>query len=254
MIRPADSGVFDSLKSYDPFFTRILSLYLAYGDGDGAPYDFVAFWEQENGGDTVSLISRFEDKFSLYLTDRSDLEEIEAFVRFQGAGSVMYDSAFSLDILDAEKTISGEVLEYTGDDYNSDLEIYKPGFKEVYDLLKTCESDIFRVPEYLSFLSDLTHRKNMSKLSLLGIKSDGVLVSSVMTVSETPLAAILGAVATRPGYRGRGLSRNLVRSLATELRKDAGRVFVFSASEGNTRFYINSGFETIAGFKEIIIK
>lgn len=249
MIRPAERAVFSSIEANDPFITRILSLYQAYGEG----VDFVAFWEQERDGATVALISRFEDKFSLWLTDDSDLEEIAAFLTFQGAGSVMCDASFLLELHGSDKVIGGQVLEYIGDDYISDLEIYEPDFKDLYALLKSCESEIFRVPEYLMFLSDLTHRRNRGKFSSAATAVSGRIASSVMTVSETDRAAILGAVATHPDFRRRGLSRELVRTLAARLRGQGRRVYVFSASEANTRFYINSGFSVVAGFREIFL-
>ena len=250
MIRPIDPDAVKAIQHDDPFITRILSLSLCYG----GRVDFVAFWEQDIGGGRTAVISRFEDKFSLWLTDRADIEEIEAFLSFQGAGSVMYDSSFELSADGAAHSIDGQILEYTGDDHISDKEIYTPEYKEVYGLLKSCESDIFRVPEYMSFLSDLTRRANSGRLSLIGLDADGGLASSVMTVSQADRSAILGAVATRPDCRGRGLSRSLVRTLATRLRREGKRVYVLSASDANTRFYINSGFTIVAGFRELFYK
>lgn len=247
MIRPA--GSIGALRHDDAFGARVLSLYLSYGEG----YDFAAFWEQESGGEAVSLISRYEDKFTLRLTPGSDLEEIATFLSFQGAGSVMYDSSYELSLPRAGAAISGNVLEYMGEDYISDVEICEADFRELYDLLRTCESDIFRVPEYLSFLSDLTHRRGMGSLTTAVVRIGGAAVSSAITVSETPDAAILGAVATRPEYRGRGLAGSLARDLATRLRARGRRVFVFSASPANTKFYQDLGFVTVAGFKEIFL-
>ena len=247
MIRPASAEDFTKINATDPFFTRILSLYESYGEG----LDFVAFWAQEIEGKITAAISRFEDKFSLWLTEGSDLDEIAAFIRFQGAGSCLYNAAFSVDFPADLPAVSGHVLEYVGDDYISDIEIYEPDFKALYALIKACESPIFIVPEYLLFLSDVTHRNNRGKLHLLATAVDGDLASSVMTVSETKSAVILGAVATHPDYRRRGLSRELVRTLATRLRGEGRRVFVLSASDANTRFYQHSGFAIIADFKEI---
>ena len=120
-------------------------------------------------------------------------------------------------------------------------------------MLQSCASDIFIVPEYMSFLSDVTHRLNLGKCTILAVDIDGRLASSVMTVSETEKAAIIGAVATHPDFRRRGLSRELVRTLASRIRAQGREAFVFSASEANTRFYVNSGFETAAGFREIFL-
>lgn len=249
MIRPADKETLFEIASSDPFFTRILSLCLCYGEG----YDFVGLWVQELEGRATAAVSRFEDKFCLWADDTADIEELAAFLRFQGAGSVLHNAALDLGLGEAQSVIQGQVLEYTGDDYISDKEIYIPDLNELYDLLKTCESEIFRVPERLMFLSDLTHRRNVGRLSLTGTRVDGELASSVMTVSETDMAVILGAVATHPEHRGKGLSRSLVRSLASRFRREGRRVYVLSASDGNTRFYINSGFEITAGFKEIFL-
>ena len=247
MIRPALASDFAKITATDPFITRILSLYESYAEG----FDFVAFWTQETDGVITAEISRFEDKFSLWLTDGADLEEIAAFIRFQSAGSCLYNAAFPLVFPSEIPMIGGQILEYTGEEYISDIEIYEPDLRSLYTLLKACESPIFIVPEYLMFLSEVTFRRNRNKLHLSATAVDGNLASSVMTVSETKSAAILGAVATHPDYRRRGLSRELVRTLATRLRGEGRRVYVLSASEANTRFYQHSGFTVIAGFKEI---
>lgn len=247
MIVEADREKLTALHTTDPFYTRILSLYESYGGG----YDFVGYWVQETDGRTVSAISRFEDKFSLYLTEDSDLEEIAAFLRFQGAGAVMTDSRYTLE-LESEQVISGQVLRYAGEYYNSESELYTPEIKSLYALLQSCESDIFRVPEYMSFLSDVTHRRNLNKCAIMATDVGGVLASAVMTVSETEEAAILGAVATHPDFRRRGLSRELVKTLASRITSQGRAAYVFSASVANTRFYQHSGFEICADFTELI--
>ncbi len=245
MITEADRADLLRLHTTDPFYTRILSLCESYGGG----YDFVGFWVQTDGEEVTSAVSRFEDKFSLYLTQRSDFEEIAAFLRFQNAGAVMAAGGFSVD-LRSDRVISGQVLRYTDEYYNSELELYSPEVKPLYALLQSCESEIFRVPEYMSFLSDVTHRRNLGKCTVLGTDVDGVLASAVMTVSQTDHAAILGAVATHPDYRKRGLSRELVRTLASQMTAQGREVYVFSASDVNTRFYQRSGFEICAEFTE----
>ena len=160
---------------------------------------------------------------------------------------------FSFDF-QAKRVIKGHVLQYKGDDYISYLELCTPEIKLFYELLKSCASDSFIVPEYMTFLSDVTHRRNLDKCTLLGTNVDGILASGVMTVSETEKAAILGAVATRSDCRRRGLSRKLVRTLASRITGQGRTAYVFSASDANTRFYENSGFEIVAGFTELIFE
>ena len=245
MIRPFTESELYGLQTDDPFFTRVLSLYESYG----TEIDFVDFLAQETDGEIVAVLSRFEDKFSLYLTENAYFDEIAAFVTFQGAGAVMTDSRFHLD-LKAKQVISGQVLRYHGERYNSNIEIYSLEIQPLYTLLKSCESESFRVPEYMNFLSDVTHRRNLGKCTILGTDADGILASAVMTVSETERAAILGAVATHPDCRCRGLSGELVKTLSSRITEQGRTVYVFSASDANTRFYQNCGFEIVAGFNE----
>ena len=247
MIRPADRSDLLRLSCTDPFYTRILSVFESYGD-----VPFADCWVQDIDAEITSAVSRFEDKFSLYLTGSSDRGEVAAFLRFHGARCVMTDDEYCVDI-HADKEISGEVLVYRGEEYYSKLELYRPEIKELYSLLQSCEGEAFRVPDYLVFLSDVTHRLNLGKCMILATDIAGRLASSVMTVSETPNAAIIGAVATHPDFRKRGLSRELVRTLASRISAQGRAVYVFSASGANTRFYQNSGFEIAAKFREILL-
>ena len=76
MIRPADRSDLLRLSCADPFYTRILSVFESYGD-----VPFADCWVQDISTEIVSAVSRFEDKFSLYLTGSSDREEVAAFLR-----------------------------------------------------------------------------------------------------------------------------------------------------------------------------
>lgn len=229
----------------DPFLTRIQSLYDCYGTG----YDFVRFYAQYIGEKAVSCLSLFEGRMALYLTEDSDFEEIERFIVFSGCTYVMYNAMF-LSEINSSREIKGDVLVYKSKAENSSKEIYKPDPASVYDVLKSCESEDFLVPPYLPYLSDVTHRQNQGKCTLMGIEQNGVLASCAMTVSEAKRAVIIGAVATRPEYRQRGLSRQIVISLSEKYAKQNKAVFVFSANEKNTRFYENSGFEKLYQFTE----
>lgn len=162
MIRPATDLDFQQINASDPFYTRILSLYESYGEG----LAFVAFYVQEIDGAITAAVSCFEDKFSLWLTDDSDLDEIAAFIRFQGAGSCLCNAAYAPDFPADLPRIRGQVLEYMSDDYISDLEIYEPDFQSMYTLLKACESPIFIVPEYLMFLSHHPSQKRRENAAL----------------------------------------------------------------------------------------
>ena len=236
-----------SIDDTGPYITRILSLYESYGE----EYDFVRLFVQERGGEVTSAVSLFEGRASLWLTEKSDLEEMAAFLRFQPCSSVMADVRFPLDF-PCSYEISGDVLSYERPLSLDTSDIIEPDAEELYMLLKRCEEKTFVVPDYLFFLSDVTHRKNRGKCRMIGVRTDGVLSSCAMTVSDAESAVILGAVATHPDFRFRGLSRRVVTALANDCLAMKKRVFVFSAKEENTRFYERSGFDVVSRFCEKI--
>lgn len=186
---------------------------------------------------------------NLYLTEVSDIEEIDEFILFSGCTYVMYHADFALGF-NSVSEIKGDVLAYKTRSKNLSKSITEPDIPSIYEVLKSCESEEFIVPDYLPFLSDMTHRKNKGKCTAAGIEKDGVLASCAMAVSETENAVIIGAVATRPAYRCQGLSRQVVISLSEKYAEQNKTVYVFSANKKNTRFYEHSGFEKISKFIE----
>ena len=245
MIRQSDGEELRNISFADPFFTRIKSLFDCYG----TDYGFVRFYTQYSGEKAASFLSLFEGRMSLYLTEDSDPEEIESFILFSGCSYVMYNASFSLSF-NSKKEINGDVLQYKNRSKPVLKNVVEPDIRSIYETLKACESKDFTVPGYLPFLSDVTHRKNRGKCTAFGIKENGVLASCAMTVSEAENTVIIGAVATRPAYRRRGLSRQVVISLSEKYAEQNKQIFVFSANEKNTQFYENSGFEKIYRFTE----
>ena len=65
------------LKDKDVFFTRINVLYKSYG----LNCDFLDIWYQSFNEDYVSLISRLDNQFILFLTENSNIQEIEEFLK-----------------------------------------------------------------------------------------------------------------------------------------------------------------------------
>lgn len=116
-----------------------------------------------------------------------------------------------------------------------------PDLKEYYQLLLTCKSPDFSVPDYMQFLSDVSRRQLRDMCTIYGIKNNNVLVSCAMTVSYTDTSVILGAVATNPDHRNHGYAGTIVKRLADKfiLEKD---VYIYTTIEKNTRFYESLGF------------
>ena len=115
--------------------------------------------------------------------------------------------------------------------------IFRP--KEIYDIIKS--ANLVGVGDYLPWLSDTTFRINRGVTSALSAVEEGKTVACAMKLFSTETAVLLGAVATRPEYRGRGLAGALVTRLA-ESEKNK-RVELLCKHDSIVEFYKSIGFE-----------
>ena len=236
----------------DAFLVRILSYYECYKDIK----NMVEFWEQSVNGTILSFIARFEDKFTLYLTDDSDLKEISDFLRFQNVRMVTYNSKYHLD-LNFDNRIDGKILEYQNfaDKSNSDNKIVDiNNIKDLYELELACKSDSLDIPEYLPFLSDVIHRKKLGNCIIKGIYIGDKLISGAITTACCKKGAIIGGLCTHKAYRRFGYARRLLKNICYDIIAENKKAFVFSKEEKNTGFYIKSGFSIADNFYEIYTK
>ena len=236
--------LFDEFKSFcklNSFGTRIYSHFLCYGYS----FDFVDFWVQLNENNSITAaFCRLDGDFVVSLCGESDKEEVSAFLSFQDKLSITFDEVYAewLD-LEIENHSSGDVLVYKGNDSNTPLyDIVTPEIKEYHNLLLTCKSEDFFVPEYMTFLSDVSRRQQRSLCDIYGVRVDETLASCAMTVSYTDFSTIIGAVATHPNHRKHGYGGCIVKALA-EKSKQRGTVYIYTTIVKNTEFYKTLGFE-----------
>lgn len=260
MIRLIDDS-FDRLEEVrkicvkDPFGVRIYSYLTTYD----LSLDFIDIWYQEDKkGKIVALISRFEDRytiFSLYTRNRARLDELQEFVSFRSPASVMFDFKLRIDFEKPKSAVFGDVLKFRKSHATfKEKEIYKPGTVYYYSVLKKNESEDFKVPEYMYFLSDITYRKNREKVAMFGINHEESLASVCMTVSECDEAVILGAVATEPKYKRQGYCSRVVNAAASIFALNKRDVYIFSTKKENTKLYKKIGFKETSYFVEYIFR
>lgn len=247
MIKIIDSNFayFDEFRRFcrfDSFGTRIYSHYLCYG----FECRFADFWVQIIDDMITASICRLDSDFVACILDNADIDELESFLWFQDKNTLTLNSRFARNIEKfCPNFISGDVLKYTDfTERNNENDIVDPEIKDYYNLLKTCESDHFFVPEYMYFLSDTIHRKNKGLCDVFAVSKDNKVVCAAMTVSHTEDAVILGAVATHPDYRKQGLGGYVVSSLANK-HKDKNDVFIYTTIKKNTSFYQILGFKVV---------
>lgn len=245
MIKIID-GDFDFVREFknfckrDSFGTRIYSHFMCYG----YEFDFAEFWVQvDETMNVTSVLCKIDGDVVVSLSENSDFDEITAFLNFQEKSSVTFDEKYA-DVIKTNLSISsvGDVLLYKSNDNKiTSYELVSPEIKDYHNLLLTCRSSDFFVPNYMNFLADVSRRKQRQLCYIHGIVDEGKLVSCAMTVSYTDFSTIIGAVATHPEYRRHGYAGYIVKSLAERSQK-RGSVYIYTTVKRNTDFYKTLGF------------
>ena len=214
--------VFTDFCRRDVFGTRIACLYNCYS----TDYDFVKFWAQtDENGKIISALSRIDGDVTVS-SDCENAEEIFEFLNVVGFRTIQCEKRLAEQV-GAEASIEGYVVEYVKNNneiakIQADKE-FRP--KEIYGIIKAAR--LVGVGDYLPWLSDTTFRVNRGVTSALTAQVNG--------------AVLLGAVATKPEYRGRGLAGALVTLLA-ESEKDK-RAELLCKNDSIVEFYKSIGFK-----------
>ncbi len=144
--------------------------------------------------------------------------------------------------LDPQKT--GLVVEFKGNEKsaeNKDICFFNEfELCDVYDILNRSGFD--GLPEKLQWLSDVLFRLKKNTACAAVIKEDAKPVACAMILFETEKAALIGAVATLPEYRGKGYAGSLVTALAGLTSEKKKRTELLCAKNGIVDFYSKLGF------------
>lgn len=109
-----------------------------------------------------------------------------------------------------------------------------------------CESDaqFAREAQYLSWLSDMTRRRNCKRTEAYLLEDCAV--ACVTAIGQC--SAYLSSVAVIPDKRGKGLGEALVRAVASEISNKNLITFTAAQSEELITFYERAGFSAMPQF------
>lgn len=231
-----DDTAFLSFCDSDVFGTRIKAYFNCYS----TDYDFVKFWMQINEeGEVTAAISRIDGDMTLCAYD-ADYEELLEFVKIVGFNTIQCKRTVAKELADDE-TLWGYVVRFEDERENREVNIKnKFELKEIYDIIKA--ENITGVGDYLPWLSDTTFRINRNTAKPLLAEVDGNAAGCAMVLFRTDKAALLGAVATSPCYRGRGIAGALVTRLANDELAEGRRTELLCKNDSIVDFYKSIGF------------
>ena len=239
MIRRAVDGDFDRIADNE-CLVRILGLRIAYGP-DAA---FVQYFSDDDGG----LMSLMDGVAVIHLVDLTD--EWTVFLAMNPDVQVIHCS----DMVGARLCATGmwnggvgDVMEYKGPACADSADVeHAPSLPAVHKLL---EQHFPSVSPLNSWYPDVSHRIRHGNGHISAVLRDGNVVSTAMTVVETPTAAILGQIATHPDFRRQGMAATCIKSTISLCK--AEKLYILPLNENARRLYENLGFVACGGWAEL---
>ncbi len=210
----------------DPFCAKITAFAKAYGCRE----NFALFYRQ----DDRAALSSVYGSVTLYCGENADYEEIRSFLPFLGIRSLQADEK-TFDKLGINKKKSSFIVKYTGG-----TAVKPKHFTDVFDgkeAYNMLVSGGFEMGTYNEFCESICARLRCGAAAFGGIK-EKELEACAFRLFDGDKSALLGAVTTAAGYRGRGLASSLVPYMAN-MTKDS---FLFCREDSLLDFYKNCGF------------
>lgn len=237
MLKLVDNVELFSVLPQDAYAARIQALFKTYG----AQCPFAEFWTQAEN----AAVCRVDGVMTLCCNENADYEELKIFIETVGCKTLVCSYEVCAKLGYAPSACS-HIVEYTGDVCANPF-CGNPDLKQMHSLLLLCG---FTMGDYGSFLADFAARLNRGTAKTAVIASDSLdACASALFIGEK--SVLLGAVATNPEKRGKGLASELVSALAGEMKMQGKRVFLFCREDSLLEFYKKIGFVACGKWTEV---
>lgn len=237
MIRQAGAADWGELEANSEAAVKICGLWEAYG----ADQPFCRFWRWGQGGILASL----EGAAVLYSGGEDDWEEMAAFLAMSpDIHSLRSDEGTARKLAEklALPVAAGDVMSpartFALAEQGAAKAVESP--RELYPLLSACFSE--GLPSFDGWYADVSHRLRHGCCRIAVVHENGRPIACAMTTAEGGGAALIGAVATHPDFRGRGYASACVAYLTALLQQERRQVFLSPKNEPAHRLYRRLGY------------
>lgn len=238
--KPDDS--FTRLCGNDVFGTRIDAYLHTYGT-DCA---FASFYIQSIDKTPCAALCLIEDTVTLCCDNGTDYRELSAFLNALCFRHLLADARVIKDLELVPSKSSYTVRFRTPKKSGLNRPVTTCGVYEladIYDILN--RADFSGLPARAAWLCDVSSRVKTGTAAAAIITEDGQKAACAMALFMTEKAALIGAVATLPAFRGRGLAGHLVTTLALQMIAAGKRAELLCANDSLLAFYEELGFESV---------
>ncbi len=214
---------------------------------------------QYSGELITSMISLYKQSVRLWLSDKSDHNEIIQFLSTRDCNRISMDSRYmdyySQIFVNYHKEVLMEKEQKKNQMDMSDVtsELSVDDYMEVASLLVNDDS-LQTFKSIKEMATSLQYRNQNKNCKNVIIKKDGVVASHACTLIETEDVAIIGAVITNKDYRNKGMATKLVQFLCSQLLKERKKAFLFAYNPKAISVYEKSGFKKCGEFIEAEFK
>lgn len=225
----------------DPYAARISALALTYG----FEQSFALFWVQYVDEKPVAAVSRLDGSMSVFCGDKTDFEELAAFIKTVGFSTLACREE-NMKKLGLEADKASYIVKYEGvpDGESPDI-LWDYDKKKIYELLSDCG---FEMGSFSAFAADYCSRLNKGAAMLAAIENESLdACASALFIGKG--SVLLGAVATRKEARGLGYASKAVRALANRFEDKS--VYLFCRNDSLLAFYEKTGFVPDGRWAEI---
>ena len=239
MIRRA-TGAEIPVSGSDECLIRIAALKHTYGTD--AP--FIQYFTDSEGrfvsvmdGVAIFYAQELTDEWQMFLQMNPDIRTLHC---SGTVGSVLMESA-------PWQGRVGDVMQYNGIPQETPLDVLtQPYLPDVYALL---EQHFPGMSSLNCWYPDASHRVRHGCCHIGCIIRENKVVSTAMTVAETPAEAIIGQVATDPRFRNQGMAGTCVNTVISQCK---GKVlYILPIHEKAKQLYQKLGFVTCGTWAEL---
>ncbi len=222
------------IHSVTPADDFLCGYLLGYQKAYGTAQSFLQFYGDERGGQLAIM-----DGVATVLW-HNDVEELQWFLSARADVHTVRCAGILAKVLVSTgwKTTLRPVMHCQRETAQAG-KTQMPSIRELYSFLTSVFAEM---PPFDEWYVDVSHRVRHGCCRICAVKNDDMIVASAMTVAEWDEGAVIGAVATHPEHRRRGLAARCVTDLTAMLQKEGKTVYICPKNDGAQRLYERLGF------------
>ena len=230
---------------------RLYTQYQVYG----LEYPAMNFWLQQNeNGEATAALSRFDGWLTVSAGERADLDELAEFARMLGGFSRLEAAPALCECLRGDGKLDGGLMFcYKGEGFGGmHPGVHtQPALRDVYQTICAANTWFSDTTNWAGWYTHTSHLLRHRLGFCSAVQKDGKVVSTGGVYTMGQCVAVIGGLATLPGYRGRGYAAQILHQLVDVALQQGKTPALFCAEESLVGYYSRNGFVPAGRWAEV---